>query len=135
MQELDYKKIKENIVNTIEKYNFYILSVANNIEIYVNDDFSFDEIVLKNDNAFNISNSLNREEKEKRIKFINYFRSSFNKLTTEERKFIYWAYLDKEDNYDDRFIANSLGFSLGYYYIKKKEALIRFAYALGVEVV
>lgn len=61
----DYKKIK-NIVNIIEKYNFYILSVASNIEIYVNDNFSFDEIVLKNWNAFNTSNSLNNGEKEKR---------------------------------------------------------------------
>ena len=34
---------------------------------------------------------------------------------------------------DDRYIANNLGFSLGYYYIKKKETLIRFAYCLGVE--
>lgn len=134
MQELDYKKIKENIVNIIKKYNFYILSVANNMEIYVNDDFSFDEIILKNDNSFNASNSLNNELKEKRIKFINYFRFSFNKLTTDERKLIYWSYLDKEDNYDDRYIANTLGFSLGYYYIKKKETLIRFAYALGTEV-
>ena len=76
---------------------------------------------------------ISQEEQKRRIDFVNYVRFSFNKLTTEERKIIYWTYLDKENNYDDRFIANNLGFSLGYYYIKKKETLIRFAYSLGVE--
>lgn len=76
---------------------------------------------------------IEEEEIKCRIDFINYFIHSFNKLTTDERKIIYWTYIDKENNYDDRFIANNLGFSLGYYYIKKKETLIRFAYSLGID--
>lgn len=66
------------------------------------------------------------------MSFINAFRMAFNKLTTEERKIIYWIYLDKENNYDDCFIANNLGFSLRYYYIKK--TLIRFVYAFGLDI-
>ena len=60
-------------------------------------------------------------------------RESYNQMTTLERKMIYWTYLDKEHNFDDRYIADNLGWSLGYYYIKKKETLIRFAYSLRIE--
>lgn len=49
-----------------------------------------------------------------------------------ERKIIYLAYLDEEHNYDNRYIADNLGWSLGYFYIKKKKALIRFAYSLRI---
>ena len=76
---------------------------------------------------------LSSEEIKDRVKYINYVRFSYNKLNCCERKIIYWTYLDKEKNYDDSYIANNLGFSLGYYYIKKKETLITFAYSLGVE--
>lgn len=126
-----WKKTKKNVEQTISKYIYYSLSVDNNSTSSINDNFLLDELSLNDISKTNIN--IEQEEKRKRIDFINCVRFSFNKLTTDERKIIYWTYFDKEDNYDDRFIANNLGFSLGYYYIKKKETLIRFAYSLGIE--
>lgn len=129
---ISWSKTKKNVEYTISKYIYYSLSVDTNSTSNINSDFILEEITNKKD----LSNYIKLDEKEinERIEFINYVRFSFNKLTTAERKIIYWTYLDKENNYDDRYIANNLGFSLGYYYIKKKETLIRFAYSLGVEV-
>lgn len=126
-----WPKTKKNVENVITQYMYYNLSVDNCSACSINEDFLFDKLEFKTDDEYVIISS---EERKKRIDYINYFRFSFNKLTKNERKIIYWTYIDKEDSYDDRFIANSLGFSLGYYYIKKKETLIRFAYSLGVEV-
>ena len=128
---IDWIKTKSNIKMAIKEYIYSCLSVDKDSFSKVDEDYC---IPLLN-NAENNYIQLDKDKKNKRIEIVNNFRVAFNKLTTEERKLIYWAYLDKEDNYDDRFIANALGFSLGYYYIKKKEALIRFAYALGIEVV
>lgn len=123
-------KTKKNVEEIITKYIYYNLSVDNHPTSVINEDFLLEKLELDTQDKYII---IDNEEKKKRIDYINYFRFSFNKLTTDERKVIYWTYLDKENNYDDRFIANNLGFSLGYYYIKKKETLIRFAYSLGVE--
>ena len=122
---------KKNVENIIAKYIYYTLSVDNNSTSNIKESY----IIEKMSDNVTLSSFKNISESEikTRVEFINYVRFSFNKLTTDERKIIYWTYLDKENNYDDRFIANNLGFSLGYYYIKKKEALIRFAYSLGVE--
>ena len=128
---ISWSKTKKNVEQTIAKYVYYSLSVDNGPTSKIKDDFTLDELsYITNTNSYI---KLDPQERKTRIEFINYFRFSFNKLTTEERKIIYWTYLDKENNYDDRFIANNLGFSLGYYYIKKKETLIRFAYSLWVE--
>lgn len=126
-----WAKTKKNVEQIISKYIYYCLSVDNDSTSSINEDFSLNELSYAS--STNSYVRLEPQERKKRIEFINYFRFSFNKLTTDERKIIYWTYLDKENNYDDRFIANNLGFSLGYYYIKKKETLIRFAYSLGVE--
>lgn len=129
---ISWSKTKKNVEQTISKYVYYSLSVDNSSTSNIGESFLLDELNFNTlDNTYI---KLEVSERKKRIDFINYVRFSFNKLTTEERKIIYWTYLDKENNYDDRFIANNLGFSLGYYYIKKKETLIRFAYSLGVEV-
>ncbi len=125
-----WSKTKKNVETVITKYMYYNLSVDNHSTSVINEDFLLDKLESNIDDKYII---ITKEEIKKRVDYINYFRFSFNKLTKDERKIIYWTYLDKEDSYDDRFIANSLGFSLGYYYIKKKETLIRFAYSLGVE--
>lgn len=125
-----WNKTKKNVETVITRYVYYNLSVDNHSTSIINDEFLLEKLELDTQDKYII---ISNDEKKKRIDFINYFRFSFNKLTSDERKIIYWTYLDKEDSYDDRFIANSLGFSLGYYYIKKKETLIRFAYSLGVE--
>ena len=126
-----WSKTKKNVEEVINEYIYYSLSVDNSSTSNISDLFILEKLDLSNSNNGYLK--ISDEEKTKRIKFINYVRFSFNKLTSEERKIIYWTYLDKENNYDDRYIANNLGFSLGYYYIKKKETLIRFAYSLGVE--
>jgi ArpU family phage transcriptional regulator len=125
-----WNKTKKNVEEVINKYIYYNLSVDDCSESLIGEDFLLEELDINKQKNCPLKNE---EEKKKRIEYINYVRYSFNKLTSDERKVIYWTYIDKENNYDDRFIANSLGFSLGYYYIKKKETLIRFAYSLGVE--
>lgn len=128
---ISWSKTKKNVEQIIAKYVYYSLSVDSSSTSTIGETFLLDELDFNNlDNTYV---KIEPSERRKRIDFINYVRFSFNKLTTEERKIIYWTYLDKENNYDDRYIANNLGFSLGYYYIKKKETLIRFAYSLGVE--
>lgn len=128
---ISWIKTKKNVEQLISQYIYYSLSVDNSSSNSIGDSYLLDAIDFNSIDKTYIK--ISQEELKKRIDFVNYVRFSFNKLTTEERKIIYWTYLDKENNYDDRFIANNLGFSLGYYYIKKKETLIRFAYSLGVE--
>ena len=126
---LSWNKTKKQVESAMNLYDYYNLSICNNT--HINDDYSMD--IIEELNCDKKYLNINEKEFFKRIEYVNYIRYSFNKLTTCERKIIYWTYLDKENSYDDRYIANNLGFSLGYYYSKKKETLIRFAYALGLE--
>ena len=128
---ISWVNTKKAVEQIISKYVYYSLSVDSSSTSNIGENFTLEE--LSENGVDNSYIKIDEIEKKKRVEFINYVRFSFNKLTTDERKIIYWTYLDKENNYDDRYIANSLGFSLGYYYIKKKETLIRFAYSLGVE--
>lgn len=128
---ISWANTKKAVEQIISKYVYYSLSVDSSSTSNIGENFTLEE--LSENGVDNSYIKIDEIEKKKRVEFINYVRFSFNKLTTDERKIIYWTYLDKENNYDDRYIANSLGFSLGYYYIKKKETLIRFAYSLGVE--
>lgn len=128
---ISWTKTKKNVEQIISQYIYYSLSVDNISSSNIGDSYLLDALDFNSIDKTYVK--ISQEEQKRRIDFVNYVRFSFNKLTTEERKIIYWTYLDKENNYDDRFIANNLGFSLGYYYIKKKETLIRFAYSLGVE--
>lgn len=133
MSNISWKKTKENVETVIEKYLYACLSVDNCSTSEINKDFMLSKINIDDDFFVKRYMNISNEELSERIDFVNYFRMSFNKLTTSERKIIYWTYFDKEHCYDDRFIANELGYSLGYYYIQKKCTLIRFAFALGVE--
>ena len=128
---ISWTKTKKNVEEIITKYVYYILSVDDSSSNSASDNFLLENMEFKKpDNPYY---KIEMDELKERIEFINYFRTAFNRLTTDERKIIYWTYIDKENNYDDRYIANNLGFSLGYYYIKKKETLIRFSYCLGGE--
>lgn len=129
---IKWSDTKTNVEEIIKSYINYCLLIDTNSTSKILGDYSLEKINSDNINDYvNLAN----EEIEKRINFINRFRVAFNKLTSDERKSIYWTYLDKENNHDDRYIANQLGFSLGYYYIVKKDTIIRLAYALGVEVI
>lgn len=130
--DISWPKTKKNVEEIVTKYVYFVFSVNSSYTTsMINSDFLLNEI--EDSEIKNPYSKIEISEIKSRIEFINYFINSFNKLTSLERKIIYWTYIDKENNYDDRFIANNLGFSLGYYYIKKKEAIIRFAYCLGVE--
>lgn len=125
-------KIKKNIKNILDEYELSCLSIHSSNIKPENEKF---ELSLENSETIknNNFNLLTYNDLQKKIDFINYIRISYNQMTINEKKLIYWTYLDKEHNYDDRYIANNLGWSLGYYYIKKKETLIRFAYSLGLK--
>lgn len=128
---ISWPKTKKSVEEIITKYVYYVLSVDDSSSVNIKDNLLLDNMEYKEPD--NIYFKKDSDELKKRIEFINYFRTAFNRLTTEERKIIYWTYIDKENRFDDRYIANNLGFSLGYYYIKKKETIIRFSYCLGVE--
>ena len=128
--DVSWNETKKSVQDVIAKYIYYVLSVDVKSVSNINSDFTLSYI--EEDVPMEYT-KITLEEQNKRIDYINYFRFAFNKMTSEDRKIIYWTYLDSEDKYDDRFIANSLGFSLGYYYKKKKDTLIRFAFSLGVE--
>ena len=131
---INWSKTKKKVELIIKKYVYFCLSVDNKSTSEISNEFVLEMLKLGNQDLNNVYIPMSEEERVERTEFINYFRISFNRLTTEERKIIYWTYLDKEHSYDDTYIANNLGFSLGYYYIRKKETLIRFAYALGAEI-
>lgn len=128
---LNWSRTKNNVKTLLTEYSYYILSVCDFTKYKINDNYTFELLSKEKDKDILLPD----DEFKRRITLVNRVRDSFNKLSTMERKIIYWTYLDKEHNYDDRFIANNLGFSLGYYYIQKKKAIIRFAYALGIEVI
>lgn len=128
---VSWPKTKKCVEEIITKYVYYVLSVDDSSSVNIKEDYFLDNLEYKEPD--NIFFKKDLDELKKRVEFINYFRTAFNRLTTDERKIIYWTYIDKENRFDDRYIANNLGFSLGYYYIKKKETIIRFSYCLGVE--
>lgn len=127
---MNIKEIKMHIKDIIRNYKINCLSInsySNNI-----DEKTYFFNIEKIDNITNEYNSLSKNELNDKIIYINYVRNAFNQLNTTDRKIIYWAYFDEEHNYDDRYIADNLGWSLGYFYIKKKESLIRFSYSLRI---
>lgn len=128
-----WKQKKARLEKIIEKYIFYCLSLDNYPVSTINDNYTFEKLAFDNSNIDPKYATINKKEIKDGVDFINNFRLSFNKLTTEERKLIYWTYIDVEHNYDDRYIANELGYSVGYYYILKKRTITRFAYALLID--
>ena len=132
MYNLNYSMVKKQIIKLLEEYEINCLSTFGNMALSELNNYKY-EMLDENINCKYDYIYFSTEEVIKKIKYINYIRYSFNKLTTQERKLIYWSYIDKEHSYDDRFIANQLGYSLGYFYIQKKDALIRFAFALGLK--
>src|SRR5574344_472951 len=131
LPKISWEKTKNNVEEVITKYNYYNLSICDQSNDQMPSDFKLK--LIDNYDFNNKYLKISANEQEERTNFINYVRFSYNKLTIAERKIIYFTYMDKENDYDDRFIANDLGFSLGYYYVKKKQTLIRFAYSLGIE--
>lgn len=127
---MNIKEIKTQIKDIINKYKINCLSINSYNKNIDENTYFFD--IENQDNIKNDFNSLSKNELSDRIIYINYVRNAFNQLNTTERKIIYWAYFDEEHNYDDRYIADNLGWSLGYFYIKKKESLIRFSYSLRI---
>ncbi len=107
---ISWTKTKKNVEQIISQYIYYSLSVDNSSSSNIGDSYLLDALDFNSIDKTYVK--ISQEEQKRRIDFVNYVRFSFNKLTTEERKIIYWTYLDKENNYDDRFIANNLGFSL-----------------------
>lgn len=133
MLGVNWSKTKKAVELVIERYINICLLVDDRSTSEINDNFILNSISVEDCILTYTYANISIEDVSERIEFINYVRAAFNKLTTSERKIIHWTYFDKEHCYDDRFIANELGYSLGYYYIQKKCTLIRFAFALGVE--
>ena len=124
--------IKKEIKQILDKYKLYCLSIHSNNIIPNKETYEFNLEDLEIINDYNYV-KLTNDDLYKRINYINYVRLSYNVLSIIDKKIIYYTYLDEDYNYDDRYIANCLGWSVGYYYVKKKETLMRFAYSLGIK--
>ena len=127
---MNIKDIKKQIKDIINKYKIDCLSI-NSYNKRINEDTYFFDIE-NIETIFNEYKVISKKELNDKVIYINYVRNAFNQLNTIERKIIYFAYLDEEHNYDDRYIADNLGWSLGYFYTKKKRALIKLAYSLRI---
>ena len=120
--EILWQKTKRNVLKTLKIYNYYSLSL-------------FDENTLKISEDYKIEISQIKTSKEvmcERLDFVVKVISSYNKLNSTDKEIIYKSYISSHKVNDD-IIANKLGFSVKYYYKIKKEAIIKFAFALGVE--
>lgn len=127
---MNIKEIKKQIIDIINKYKIDCLSINSYTKRINKDTYFFDSENIENiDNEYM---ALSKNDLIEKIKYINYIRNAFNQLNTTERKIVYWTYLEEEHNYDDRYIADNLGWSLGYFYVKKKETIIRFSYSLRI---
>jgi ArpU family phage transcriptional regulator len=123
-----WPKTKANVLGILKKYNYYILSIVNNDDLKIDENYKIEVTIFK-------PKYLNIDEKEfnKRIELITKVIKSFNKLSDIDKKIIYKNYLSSMKINND-IIANDLGFSVKHYYKIKKEAIIKLAFALGVEV-
>lgn len=126
--EVIWLKTKYKVVEVLKTYNYYALSLIGEKELEINQDYKMKIKIVKNE-TFNI-----RTKKHlKRKALLNHVIESYNKLKVIDRKIIYYTYFS-ESKVNDDIIANTLGFSVKYYYKLKKEAIIKLAFALGVEV-
>ncbi len=91
-KELEWHNIKIKIKDIATKYIQYCLLIDINSTSKISKDYTLEILDI---NDINNYTRLNNIELEKRVNKINSFRIAFNKLTTEERKIIYWTYLDK----------------------------------------
>ena len=125
VKPIDTRKTKKAVEEKFEIYNRYLLSIADNNQLIL-DEKTY-EIKL------NISDrNISDKEKEK-LKYVQYIISRYNRLCVLDRKIIYYSYMTKEKN-NDGFNANNLGFDLNYFYRKKREAIINMAYTLNAEI-
>ena len=93
---ISWTKTKKNVEQIISQYIYYSLSVDNSSSSNIGDSYLLDALDFNSIDKTYVK--ISQEEQKRRIDFVNYVRFSFNKLTTEERKIIYWTYLDKENN-------------------------------------
>ncbi len=120
--------IKKTFVKVLCKHFENIKLKICNDNILINDNFQInltDNVFVDKDLLF-----YNTYYSDKKA-FIR-FAQAYNRLPLKERKIFYWCFIDKEKEYSDDYIANDLGFSLGYFYIIKKTTILDFATSIGV---
>lgn len=125
--DIDKAKTRKKVEEFLKLYSYCLLSVIDDEQLIINrDDF---QISINIDMKQDVLSDIDEEKK----KFIEYIINRYNRLCTTHRKIIYLTYMIK-DKQNDSIIANELGFALNSYYKIKKEAIIRMAYALNIEV-
>lgn len=98
------------------------------LKIYNKDIISNDEYKLNIDYSSFIEGKLYDTDKEYFVKYID----AFNRLPIKYRLIIYLCYIENEKEYQDLFISHNMGYSLGYFYNLKKQAILNFTTAFGV---
>lgn len=129
--DLNWTLTKKNVEIVIQKYLYYCLSIDNYPTSKISDDYSLNEFIQEE--VYNSYVMIRAEERARRAEFINYFRNSFNRLTSEERDVFYWGFIDTNYCYNDDFIANKLNYSLGYFYTQKKKTILDFSDSIGIK--
>lgn len=125
--DCDWLIIKEFIKFKINEFNEIKLRIYNK-PLFIDENF-----IIKIEETNFIDENLyyyNRYEKDK-LNFIR-FVNAYNRLSLKDRMIIYWNFIDDEKKYSKDYLANELGYSLGYYFTIKKKVINRFSIALGI---
>lgn len=120
MDEAQEKINKEFFKIIMKEYKDLRLRICNVDEPKITEDYK----IVKGDDIY-------IEDNIELINKIERFIQSFNKLSKIQRNIIYSSYLDENHN-DMGFIANSLGYSKGYFYELKRETIKDFLTAYGL---
>ena len=123
-------RIRKWVEEEIKKFDYYLLSITNIDKFFIEINCTIKYIdEEKLDLEYIV---LSKKTISERINYINYVVSAFNKLSKDERIIIYYAYMCKE-KLTSEFMCEKMNISLSKYFRDKKEAIIRMAYALGME--
>lgn len=98
------------------------------IKIYNKDITTNDKYKINIDSSSFIEENIFNDDKDYFVRYID----TSNRLPLKERKIIYLCYIEKDNEYQDLFIAHNMGYSLTYFYNIKKKAIIDFTIAFGV---
>lgn len=120
LDEAQEKINKEFFKIIMMEYKDLRLRICNVDEPKINDEYK----ILRGSEMY-IEN--NKELISKFERFI----TAFNKLSKLQRNILYFSYLDENHN-DTGFIANSLGYSKGYFHELKRETIKDFLTAYGL---
>ena len=130
----DYKATKKEIKKKVNEYKFLKLKI-NSLSVLHSQDYKIDLVMSskKNNPTEEYVSFLEDKKSELEIKF-NEIVCAYNRLYEEDRKIIWCLLLETERIRTDNEVMMILEYSKDTFFVAKKDAIIRFAIALNIEV-